>query len=66
MSNNVNLLVALLGGAVLGAGVALMFAPEKGEDLRARIKKMLKEKGMCCCDKTVDEIVEEITEKENA
>lgn len=64
MNCNLNVIYALIGGAVLGAGAALLFAPEKGTDLRARIKKMLKEKGVCCCDKKIDEIVEEITVKD--
>ena len=46
MSNNLSLLYAFLGGAILGAGVAILFAPEKGEDLRNRIKDMLKKKGL--------------------
>ena len=31
---NHNLLYAFLGGALVGAGAAILFAPEKGEDLR--------------------------------
>ena len=44
MNNNLNWLYAFLGGAILGAGIAILFAPEKGEDLRNRIKDMLKKK----------------------
>ena len=44
----------------------LLFAPEKGEDLRAQIKTLLKKYGVCKCTKEedlemlVDEIAEEI------
>ena len=41
-----NLLYAFLGGALVGCTAAILFAPEKGEDLRARIKTMLKSKGI--------------------
>lgn len=36
------LLYAFLGGAAVGAGAALLFAPEKGEELREEIKHYLK------------------------
>ena len=61
MSNNLSLLYAFLGGAILGAGVAILFAPEKGEDLRNRIKDMLKKKGLCCCDSELDHLIEQLT-----
>ncbi|MBO5053944.1 MAG: YtxH domain-containing protein [Muribaculaceae bacterium] len=32
-------------GAALGAVAGILFAPERGEDLRFRIKTMLKKKG---------------------
>ena len=35
---SLNLLYAFLGGAIVGAGAALLFAPEKGEDTRQKIK----------------------------
>lgn len=34
-------LFAFLGGAVAGAAVAILMAPEKGETTRARIKEMI-------------------------
>ncbi len=62
---NKNILFAFLGGAIVGAGAALLFAPEKGSDLRADIKKMLNKAGLCncknCeCDTVVDEIIEQV------
>lgn len=57
-----NLLYAFLGGAIVGAGAALLFAPEKGEDLRCQIKHLLKKYGVCKCTKEeeLEEIVDEI------
>lgn len=46
-----NLLAAFLGGAIVGAGAALLFAPEKGEDLRGQIKTLLKKYGVCKCSR---------------
>lgn len=37
---------AFLGGAAVGAAVALLLAPQKGEDLRAQIKSILKKYGV--------------------
>lgn len=57
-----NLLYAFLGGAIVGAGAALLLAPEKGEDMRAEIKSLLRKYGICKCskDEEIDEIVEQI------
>lgn len=62
------LVAAFLGGAIVGAGAALLFTPEKGEDLRAQIKDLLRKYGLCKCDKEeeleelVDQIATEIQE----
>ena len=47
MNNTLGLISAFIGGAVVGAGAALLFAPEKGEDLRRRIRDILHERGRC-------------------
>ena len=55
-----NLIYAFLGGAIVGCGAALLFAPEKGEDLRAKIVNILKKKGIKISDEEVDELVAEL------
>ncbi len=63
-----NLLYAFLGGAIVGAGAALLLAPEKGEDMRAQIKTLLRKYGICKSSKEeeldaiVDQIAAEIKE----
>ena len=56
-----NILYAFLGGAIVGCGAALLFAPEKGEEVRARIVKILKRKGIKISDEEVDALVAELT-----
>lgn len=62
------ILCAFLGGALAGAGAALLFAPAKGEETRDQIKALLKKYGVCKCQKKnqfeelVDEIAAEINE----
>ncbi len=59
--SNISLLYAFIGGAIVGAGAALLFAPEKGEDVRARIADLLRKKGIICSDNEIDALVEQLT-----
>lgn len=56
-----NILYAFLGGAIVGCASAMLFAPEKGEELRARIVRILKRKGIKISDEEVDALVAELT-----
>lgn len=44
MTNVTKMLLALLGGAVVGATAALLFAPKSGAELRAEIAAIAREK----------------------
>lgn len=59
--SNLSLLYAFIGGAIVGAGAALLFAPEKGEDVRARIADLLRKKGIICSENEIDALVEQLT-----
>ncbi len=58
---NLGILYAFLGGAVVGCATAILFAPEKGSDLRKRIKEILKKRGIDFTDDEVEELVEQIS-----
>lgn len=62
MNNSLGLLSAFIGGAIVGAGAALLFAPEKGEDVRNRICELLRKKGIICSETDVDALVEQLTQ----
>ncbi len=56
-----NILYAFLGGAIVGCAAAMLFAPEKGEDLRTRIVGILKRRGVKMNDSEVDALVAELS-----
>lgn len=58
---NLGLLYAFLGGAIVGAGAAILFAPEKGSDLRSKICSTLRRKGIKISDSEVDQLVAELS-----
>lgn len=59
-----NILYAFLGGAIVGCSAALLLAPEKGEDVRAKICDLLKRKGIKISDAEVDALVAELAATE--
>lgn len=59
-----NILYAFLGGAIVGCSAALLLAPEKGADVRAKIVAILKRKGIRISDSEVDALVAELANAE--
>ncbi|MBD5198789.1 MAG: YtxH domain-containing protein [Bacteroides sp.] len=53
-------LLAFLGGAAVGAAAAILTAPEKGVETRARIKILLKKYGIVASDDELEEMIDEI------
>ena len=54
-------LYAFLGGALIGATAAVLFAPQKGSDLRRKIKETLQKKGILCSESEIDALVAQLT-----
>ena len=59
----IHIILAVFGGAIAGAAVGLLFAPEKGSDTRTRIAELLREKGIKLSGSKMDELVDEIAEE---
>ncbi len=60
LMKNLDIILAVIGGAVAGAAVGLLFAPKKGSDLRDDIADYLKLKGINLKKEKLEELVEEI------
>ena len=59
-----NILYAFLGGAIVGCTAAILFAPQKGEELRNKICDIIKRKGIKISDAEVDALVAELANAE--
>ena len=58
-----HVILSVIGGAVAGAAIGPLIAPEKGEDTRSKIMKILKEKGICLKKNKMEELVDEIEDQ---
>ncbi|MEZ3551706.1 MAG: YtxH domain-containing protein [Muribaculaceae bacterium] len=62
---SLNILYAFIGGAIVGCGAALLFAPEKGAEVRQKICDILRKKGIKISDSEVDALVAELAKEED-
>ncbi|MBF1076753.1 MAG: YtxH domain-containing protein, partial [Prevotellaceae bacterium] len=53
-----SILAAFLGGAAVGAACGILFAPEKGENMRTRIADAIRKRGIKLNGKELESLVD--------
>ncbi|MCM1378424.1 MAG: YtxH domain-containing protein [Clostridium sp.] len=59
----IHVICAVVGGAIAGATLGLLLAPENGKDTRKKIADVLKSKGIRLKKDKMDELVDEIEDQ---
>jgi len=60
-----SILAAFLGGAAVGAACGILFAPEKGENIRTRIADAFRKRGIKLNGKELESLVDDIADELN-
>lgn len=56
-------LAAFLGGVAVGAACGVLFAPERGDDTRARITEIIRKRGIKLSGKDLENLVDDIADE---
>lgn len=59
----INFLLAFIGGAAVGAAAGVLFAPERGDETRARIAEIIRKRGIKLSGKELENLVDDIAEE---
>lgn len=51
-------MLVMLGGAAIGAAVALLLAPCSGKEMRKNVCQVMKKKGIPCCKESLEKWAE--------
>ena len=62
---DLSILAAFLGGAAVGAACGILFAPEKGENMRTRIADAIRKRGIKLNGKELESLVDDIADELN-
>jgi gas vesicle protein len=60
MKNTFGVIAAFIGGAVVGAAIGMLYAPETGEETRKKIKDALEKRGIKLSKDDLNDLVDEI------
>lgn len=59
-NDSIAMIAAFVGGAIAGAACGILFAPEKGEDQRRRIKDALEKRGVKLSKEDFQKFIEDL------
>ena len=59
MKNSAGIIMAFLGGALIGGALGLLFAPESGEETRKKIVEELEKRGIKLNKTELDNLADE-------
>lgn len=58
-----SIFAAIIGGIAIGAACGILFAPEKGDDMRAKIAEAIRSRGLKLNRKEMENLVDDITDE---